>query len=184
MKKKLVIGLGNPGKKYRNTKHNIGFISLDSYAKSKKLKFKKSIKFNAELIEEQSYILFKPKTYMNNSGMAVEKVVNFYNIETEDILVIHDDLDLPFGKLKLKQKGGSGGHNGLKSIISYLGSEEFKRLKFGIDKNPDIDTKDYVLKEFNKAQEKEVNDRIIDIINIIDIFINNEPFNNIMTKYN
>lgn len=181
---KLVVGLGNPGKKYKTTKHNIGFIALDSYAKLKKIKFKKSVKFNSEITEKDDYVLLKPKTYMNNSGMAVEKVVNYYKISPKNILVIHDDLDLPFGRIRLKQKGGSGGHNGLKSIISYLGTEEFKRVKVGIDKNLSIDAKDYVLDNLSKHQKKVVEEVSIDINKIIEDFISNVNFDKIMNQYN
>ncbi len=184
MIKKAIIGLGNPGKKYKNTRHNIGFIILDSYAKAKKLKFKKSIKFNAEYIELDDTILVKPKTFMNNSGFAVEKVVNFFNIKTENILIIHDDVDLPFSKIRLKKAGGSGGHNGIKSIISLLDSDGFKRMRIGIDKKDSVNTRDYVLQKLNSSEEKNLFDIQSTCFEIIDLYINDENFDNIMNLYN
>ena len=184
MVNKLVVGLGNPGKKYSNTKHNLGFMVLDSYAKSKKIKFKKSLKYNAEIAEIENYILLKPKTYMNNSGIAVEKVVNYYRIIPGNILVIHDDVDLPFGRLKLKQKGGSGGHNGIKSIINYLGTEEFKRLRFGIDNKEEVDTKDYVLSNLYKQEEKKAKNVVIEAMQVITDFLSDMNFEQIMTTVN
>jgi len=181
---KLIVGLGNPGKKYRATKHNIGFICLDHYAKKWNLKFKKENKFDGEVIKDQNLLFLKPKTFMNNSGQSIRKIMNFYNIGIEDILVIYDDLDLPMGKLRMREKGSSGGHNGVKSIISNIQTDEFKRVRIGIEKNPLYETKDYVLSLFSKP-EKEVINPVLDIVsNIISDFGNDVDFLNIMNKYN
>lgn len=110
---KLIVGLGNPGKQYVHTKHNIGFTALDSYAEANKIKYKKSIKFTAEIAKTEQAIYLKPKTYMNNSGLAVKKVMEYYHIEAKDMLVIFDDLNLPFNKLRLRPSGSAGGHNGV-----------------------------------------------------------------------
>ena len=181
---KLVVGLGNPGKKYKSTKHNIGFICLDYYANKNNLKFKKDKKFDGETIKFGDLILLKPKTFMNNSGHSIRKAMNFYNIPIEDILIIYDDLDLSMGKIRMREKGSSGGHNGVKSIISNIQTDEFKRVRIGIEKNPLYEAKDYVLSLFSK-QENEVIKPVLDIVeDIISNFSKNVDFLQIMTKYN
>lgn len=182
--KKLIVGLGNPGKKYKKSKHNIGFLTLDHFVKNEKIKFKKKRSFNSEIAELEKAILLKPMTYMNNSGLAVRKVVDYYDIDINDILIIFDDVDLPFAKLRLRYKGGSGGHKGIKSIISHLNSQDFNRVRFGIDKPEDKDIKDYVLSDFSKAELKQLDDVLIDLDRIIEDFIGDLDFNDIMNKYN
>jgi len=181
---KLVVGLGNPGKKYSKTKHNIGFISIDYYAKINNIKLKKERKFNGKSLKIGNLVLLQPHTFMNNSGISIKAVIDYYDIDIKDILVIYDDLDLPLGKTRLREKGSAGGHNGMKSIISHLKTEEFKRVRVGIDKNPLIETKNYVLSSFNK-KEMEIMEPIYGkISDIINDFNNNIEFNHIMTEYN
>ncbi|MBD3270811.1 aminoacyl-tRNA hydrolase [Candidatus Peregrinibacteria bacterium] len=133
---KIIIGLGNPGAEYSNTRHNIGFNIIDNFAKKKQLEFVFKPWFNSEIAEyihnQEKIILCKPSTFMNNSGEAVLKLKQFFKIENQDILVIYDDIDLKLGKIKIYQKGGAGTHNGMKSIISKIGSE-FPRLRCGIE---------------------------------------------------
>lgn len=181
---KLVVGLGNPGLKYKKTKHNIGFMCLDHYAKEHKLTFKKDNKFKGEWVKQGNLILLKPHTFMNLSGESIQLMMNFYDIEIEDILVIYDDLDLPFNKLRLREKGSAGGHNGIKSIINHIKTEEFKRIRFGIDSNPVMETKDYVLSKFSKAEYKELEQQFKHVQNIINDFKNNKSFVTIMNTYN
>ena len=181
---KLVVGLGNPGKKYKNSKHNIGFIALDSYAEANKIKFKKSVKFHSEIHISKEYILLKPKTYMNNSGMAVKHIVDYYNIKVEDVIIVFDDLNLPFAKLRLRTTGTAGGHNGIKSILSHLPSPDFNRLRVGIGRNANKEMKDDVLSNFSKTELKELAKINIDITNIIEDFINDKSFELIMNDYN
>ncbi len=181
---KLVVGLGNPGRKYKTTKHNIGFMCLDYYTKKHKLKLKKENKFSGESLKIGNLVLLKPHTFMNESGQSIRKVMNFYNIDVKDILVIYDDLDLPLGKTRLREKGGSAGHNGIKSIISNLQTQEFKRVRIGIDKNPLYETKNYVLSSFSK-KEKAVLDPVLEkVANIIDDFSEGVDFIQLMTKNN
>jgi PTH1 family peptidyl-tRNA hydrolase len=182
--KQLVVGLGNPGKKYANSKHNVGFIAVDKFAEIKKIKFKKSVRFNSEIAEYNNCILVKPKTYMNNSGYAIFKIVEYYNISLENLLIIYDDVALPFAKLRLRYKGGSGGHNGIKSILSHLSSENFNRLRIGIDKSEHKEMKDHVLSDFSKVEMKILDDTMITVTSIIDDFINETRFEEIMNKYN
>ena len=180
---RLVVGLGNPGKDYAKSKHNIGFMILDSYAMLKGLKFKKETKFQGEWIKFQDTILLKPKTYMNNSGISVQTVMKFFQINPNDILVISDDLDLPFGKVRLREKGSAGGHNGLKSIIALVGTQNFCRMRFGIDRD-DNEVVDYVLSKLTKDQSKQLKDLLITTNGIIDDFVLGKTFDSIMNTYN
>lgn len=181
---KLVVGLGNPGKKYKSTKHNIGFMCLDAYFESKKLKFKIEKRFNGLAFKNGNTMFLKPHTFMNNSGQSIVTLMEYYNVDVEDVLIIYDDLDLPLGKIRLREKGSSGGHNGLKSIINHINTEEFKRVRVGIDSNPLIETKDYVLGKFSKEDLKVVKETISTVEEIIDDFVNNKSFINIMNEYN
>lgn len=183
---KLIVGLGNPGKEYENTRHNVGFNVIDLYLKEKKLKLDKE-KFNGKYtkttINGEDVIFLEPQTFMNNSGESVSAIMKFYKININDILVIQDDLDMEIGKIKLKEKSSSGGHNGIKSIEEHLGTEDYKRLKIGISNNKDIDTKDYVLGKFSKDDREILENTYktcIDIIN--DYFEMN--FDLLMGKYN
>lgn len=182
--KKLVVGLGNPGRKYKNTKHNIGFMVIDHYAKNQNLKIKKKTDFLGEIAIDGDLILLKPLTYMNLSGQSVRKVVDYYNIDINNILIIYDDVDLPFSKLRLRYQGSAGGHNGIKSIIQHLGTQTFNRVRFGVDKSERLDMKDYVLSDFSKAELKTLETELIHIDCIIEDFKRDIDFNDIMTKYN
>ncbi|MFH5881417.1 MAG: aminoacyl-tRNA hydrolase [Candidatus Izemoplasmataceae bacterium] len=181
---KLIVGLGNPGKKYQNTKHNIGFLCLDYFAKQTKQSFKNDKKFQGELIKTNDYILLKPQTFMNLSGISVSKIVTYYNIDLEDILIIYDDLDLPLAKLRLRYQGSDGGHKGMRSIQSSLLSNDLKRVKFGIDKHPHMETKDYVLSQFNKEEVKPTEDAVKEVFKIMNDFIDGIDFVAIMNTYN
>lgn len=134
---KMVVGLGNPGKKYQATKHNIGFITLDELAYQQKISFNQS-KFEADIAEgrfnNEKVLFVKPQTYMNDSGRSVRPLMDYYNVDAADLLVIYDDLDLPVGKVRLRQKGSAGGHNGIKSIIQHIGTQDFNRIRIGIDR--------------------------------------------------
>jgi len=181
---KLIVGLGNPGKKYQNSKHNIGFMALDSYAQLYKMKLKKSIKFHGEYIKNDNVILLKPKTFMNNSGLSVRQISDYYNINYEDILIIFDELNLPFSKIRLRKNGTAGGHNGIKSIIAHLGTDNFKRLRIGIDRNQGKEIKEDVLSDFSKIELKKLKDAFILTNNILDDFVSGIDFDQIMNSYN
>ena len=181
---KLIVGLGNPGKKYFNTRHNIGFLCVDQAVHNHKLSFYKEKKFHAILAKHQNTLFVKPQTYMNLSGQSVKAVMDYYKIEPHDVLVIYDDLDLPTAKLRLRYTGSSGGHKGLQSIIDHLHTDELKRVKFGIDRSINIDAKDYVLQAFYKQELDEVIKSIKTVSLIIEDFIKELPFEQIMTKYN
>ena len=176
---KLVVGLGNPGKDYENTRHNIGFMVLDSILKDVKWKEK----FDGLYYKEDDVVYLKPLTYMNVSGFAVEKAANFFKIDPEDILIIQDDLDLPFNDFKLKRNSTAGGHNGIKSIIACLGTDSFLRLKIGIAHDRSIDTKDYVLSKFSKQNIEDLSKNFKLYGEIVEYFIKNDAEKTI-SKYN
>ncbi len=152
---KLVIGLGNPGEEYKNTRHNIGYMFLDFVTNNANFVINKKFKaMEYETVIDGEKVLFvKPLTYMNLSGETVIKYVNFFKIQLNDILIIQDDLDMNIGRYKLLFKHGDGGHNGIKNIISSLGSSEFLRLKIGISKS-NMDTVNYVLGKFSRDEMK------------------------------
>ena len=183
---KLIVGLGNPGKEYENTRHNTGYIFIDSFAEKLNVTFDKQ-KFNGlyaeTTINGEKILLVKPLSYMNLSGEVVGKFVNFFKIDINDILVISDDLDMEVGRIRLRSKGSSGGHNGLKNIALHLNTEDFKRLKIGISNDKLIDTKDYVLGKFTK-EEKEVIEKMKPTIDeLLSDFLNLD-FDRLMGKYN
>ncbi len=181
---KVIIGLGNPGKQYSNTRHNVGFMCLDYYANKINETFKFDKKLKAEIIKTKEFFLVKPQTYMNLSGESVRSIIEYYKINIEDILVIYDDMDLPFTFLRLREKGGHGGHKGISSIISHLGTTEFKRVRFGIGKTTNIKGKDYVLSSFSNIELKEVLNTAKIVSEIFDTFVKNTSFAIIMTNYN
>ncbi len=156
---KLIVGLGNPGEKYTLTRHNIGFLVLDSLAKEFGGKFKKSNIFDgleAKIeINGSTCSLVKPATFMNLSGLAVKQFVGKKEIALDDILIVTDDLALPFGQIRIRPEGSDGGHNGLTSIIEQLGTTKFARLRMGISRpKPGVDTADYVLANFTAGEQK------------------------------
>jgi PTH1 family peptidyl-tRNA hydrolase len=183
---KLIVGLGNPGKEYENTKHNMGFKAIDEIAKAHNIEISKS-KFNG-LYNEFIYngekiMLLKPQLYINLSGDVIKKYVDFYKINIEDLLIISDDLDMEVGKLKIKFKGSSGGHNGLKNIESNLKTKEYRRIKIGISNNKNIDTKNYVLSKFSKQEAEIINSTIKKFPDIFEDYMT-MSFDNLMNKYN
>ena len=162
---KLIVGLGNIGKEYVNTRHNIGFMMLDALSDAWDFSFKEESKFKGALgvaqISGEKVFFLKPSTYMNLSGEATVKVANYYNITEENILVIYDDMDLDIGERRFKKKGSSGGQKGMGNIIECFETKEIPRLKIGIGKRPpEWNGKDYVLSNFSKEEQKAVNEVI------------------------
>ncbi len=185
---KCIVGLGNPGQKYQKTRHNIGFIVIDEYLRKTGNKAKFDAKFNAEvaLINQggEKFILVKPSTFMNLSGEAILKILSYYSIDTNDLLVIVDDVNLETGKIRLRELGGHGGHNGLRNIVGLLHTEQFKRVRIGIDNNPSIPLDQYVLGQFSEDELITLHLSVKKTIEIIDLFISNKSFKDIMTLYN
>lgn len=150
---RLIVGLGNPGTKYQNNRHNVGFMLLDMIANEKSFSFKKKIKY--DFIKYLDLIMIKPKVYMNRSGIAVTSVLTGHKVE--DILVIVDDINISLGEIRLRKAGGYGGHNGLKSIGAALGTDNFKRLRIGVGAPNEKDLADYVLSDFSKTEQSQLN---------------------------
>ena len=183
---KVVIGLGNPGKKYEKTRHNIGFIAVDSLRKKLNVSDERE-KFQALVSEKnidgEKVIFFKPQTFMNLSGNSVIEIVNFYKLDPKkDIIVIYDDMDLSFGDIRIREKGSSGGHNGIKSIISHIG-EEFIRIKCGIGAK-EKDAVEHVLGEFNQTEQKDLEEILEKIYSCVIEMLSVQNLDRIMQKYN
>lgn len=168
----LIVGLGNPGSKYEQTRHNVGFVLLDELARSKGAKLKLENKFHGEVIKLSLHghdiWLLKPNTFMNLSGKAVAALARFYKIAPESILVVHDELDIPPGQLRLKQGGGHGGHNGLRDIVAQLGSREFLRLRIGIGHPGESrDVSDYVLHKAALEDQRNIENAIDEALRVL-----------------
>lgn len=179
---KLIVGLGNPGEEYQNTRHNAGFMAIDNYIDGANFKKKDNYMIVEKVINGEKILFVKPLTYMNDSGQAVRKVMDYYKINLKDILIIYDDMDFNVGTIKIKASGSSGGHNGIKSIIKCLGTENFKRIRIGISK-PEGDTIDYVLGKFSKHDLNNLYYVFNTINRIIEDFVV-LPFEKLMSKYN
>lgn len=157
----LLVGLGNPGKQYENTRHNAGFMALDKIAQKNHTEIKR-IKFKGSVGEcslgEKKVLLLKPSTYMNLSGQSVKEAMTFYKLSPEQVLILFDDINLEPGKLRIRRKGSDGGHNGMKNIIYLSGSDQFPRIKLGVGKkpHPDYNLADWVLSKFTTQEQKEL----------------------------
>ncbi|MGE6261207.1 aminoacyl-tRNA hydrolase [Heyndrickxia sporothermodurans] len=184
---KLIVGLGNPGNQYDRTRHNIGFEVIDELAKRYQTTLNQS-KFNGlySIVNKngEKFILLKPLTYMNLSGDSIRPIMNYYDISIEDLVVIFDDMDLPVGKIRLRQKGSAGGHNGIKSTIAHLGTQNFNRIRIGINR-PDfgISVPDYVLGKFKKDEWEEMQNVIQKSADACEEWLK-KPFLEVMNHYN
>ncbi|MBF0786986.1 MULTISPECIES: aminoacyl-tRNA hydrolase [unclassified Streptococcus] len=186
---KLIVGLGNPGTRYEDTKHNVGFMFINRIAKREKLSFSHDKIFQADIasifINSEKVYLVKPTTFMNESGKAVHALLTYYGLTKEDLVVIYDDLDMAVGKVRFRQKGSAGGHNGIKSIIKHLGSQEFDRIKIGIGRPKDgMTVVQHVLSHFDcndRIQIELTLDRLDDFVNI---YLQENDAEKIMRRYN
>ena len=182
---KLIVGLGNPDNKYDNTRHNVGFMLLDYIFSKESFSFNK--KMNAleyvTNINGEKVVVVKPSTYMNLSGDAVIKYLNFYKLDVSNMIVVQDDLDMPLGNTKLLCNRGDGGHNGIKDIVFKTGSKNFLRLKIGIGKSNLIDTKDYVLGRFSGEDRIQLDNVFTSLRNIFNDYISLNT-DRLMQKYN
>ncbi len=172
----LLVGLGNPGSEYENTRHNVGFMVIDRLASSSltnsfsKWQKKFSGSLSQGIIAGQKVILLKPQTYMNKSGNAVVKTAQFYQINPENIIIFHDEADLALGKVRVRIGGNPAGHNGIKSVYDHMG-KEITRVRIGIDKPLGIDISDYVLANFSKQEQKEIKSLCENIADNCDLLI-------------
>jgi PTH1 family peptidyl-tRNA hydrolase len=164
----LIAGLGNPGDKYKNTRHNIGFLVIEEITKNLLTTNINNLNFQAKVQKYLSTLYVKPQTFMNASGESILSIVEYYNIPNENIIVVHDDIDLPFGTVKYKIGGGHGGHNGLRSIDSHIG-KDYIRIRIGIGKpNDKEDVANYVLSDFSKEEFMQLDEIIMHVIKAID----------------
>ncbi|WP_110114676.1 aminoacyl-tRNA hydrolase [Bacillus sp. CGMCC 1.16541] len=184
---KVIVGLGNPGRDYDRTRHNIGFMIIDELAEHLMIPLDKT-KFNGlygmGTVKGEKVILLKPLTYMNLSGESLKPLMEYYDVSSKDILVIYDDLDLPLGKIRLRTKGSAGGHNGIKSLVQHLKTQEFNRIRFGIDRPTNgMKISDYVLGKFTNEEMAEMKEAIDKSINASEDWIHT-PFLEVMNRYN
>ncbi|MBQ7197482.1 MAG: aminoacyl-tRNA hydrolase [Synergistaceae bacterium] len=169
---KLIAGLGNPGTEYAFTRHNTGWLCVDHIIVNKNLGSPQT-KFHSEFWKSDGVIYIKPLTFMNSSGIAVSEAVNFYKIELSDVLIIYDDMALPFGKLRLRANGSAGGHNGLISILGALGSLDVPRLRVGIGKAPG-EMINYVLGHFNEDERKQLPDIVDNVERAVNTWLDKD----------
>lgn len=174
---KLIVGLGNPGKDYENTRHNVGFMVMDRLSDVLNVSISTS-KFKGEYVKfkyhGEDVLLLKPMTYMNNSGESVIQAMNYFKIDVDDMLVVYDDMDMPTGKLRLRESGSAGGHNGVKSIIAHVGTQSFKRIRVGIDKKPRIKVVDYVLGHFSKEEQPLIDEGVENAVKAIQMYLDKD----------
>ena len=191
---KLIVGLGNPGLRYAKNRHNIGFLCINRFAKMQGIRFDSKqgqARIGTAEVKDEKIVLAKPQTYMNSSGESVSRLMRKFNIQLSDLIVIHDDLDLPLGKIRIRQGGSSGGHKGIESIINELGSQNFIRLRIGIGRPiapPDAeisedDIVNYVLSDFN-PEEKQVITKVIPKVSEAILCLLSEELTTAMNKYN
>lgn len=183
---KLIVGLGNIGKEYNDTRHNIGFKLIDAYASYHGIEIdKKGYKgyYYKGKINGVETILLKPTTYMNLSGESLIDIVNYFKIDIKDILVIYDDFDLEFAKIRIREKGSAGGHNGMISIISHLHTSNIKRVRFGIGES-EGNSINHVLGKFSKKELKVIEEKEEKVIALLNDFLVMEDFSKLMSKYN
>ncbi len=175
---KVIVGLGNPGKKYENTRHNIGFAAIDYIAEKEGINIntgKHKALVGTGYIDGVKVLLVKPQTFMNLSGESLRPIMDFYKLEPEDFLVIFDDIDLDVGRIRVRRKGSAGGHNGMKSIISHLGSMEFPRIKIGVGAKPaGYDLADYVLGHFTRADQEILEERFEDVYDAAKLIVGDD----------
>lgn len=170
----VIVGLGNPGRRYLRTRHNVGFMVIEEIARRYEIDLKEKerrYRIGRGSINGEDILLIEPLLYMNRSGLAVKDIVNKFNIQVEDLIVIHDDIDMETGKLRIRRRGSSGGHQGVKSIIQSVGSKDFIRLKIGIGRDASVIPEDYVLSRFRKNEVplikeaiKKASDAVVSII--------------------
>ena len=181
----LVVGLGNPGSRYARTRHNIGFLALDELAGGLGLAFREKTDYRIcnGSIGDEKLVLMEPLTFMNRSGSAVKKVADKFAVPPEKIIVVHDDLDMETGRLKVRKKGSSGGHKGVESVIQQIGSKDFVRVKIGIGRDPFVPTEDYVLSKFRKDELSLIREALVRAVDAIR-FIIDEGVEKAMNRFN
>ncbi|CUB31388.1 Peptidyl-tRNA hydrolase [Bacillus subtilis] len=183
----VIAGLGNPGKNYENTRHNVGFMVIDQLAKEWNIELNQN-KFNGlygtGFVSGKKVLLVKPLTYMNLSGECLRPLMDYYDVDNEELTVIYDDLDLPTGKIRLRTKGSAGGHNGIKSLIQHLGTSEFDRIRIGIGRPVNgMKVVDYVLGSFTKEEAPDIDGAIDKSVKACEASLS-KPFLEVMNEFN
>lgn len=186
---KMIVGLGNPGSKYHETRHNLGFMAIDCLAKNLNVTFSEEKNFKAEVgscfFNGEKIYLVKPTTFMNHSGIAVYALLTYYHIELKDFVVIYDDLDMAVGRIRLRQKGSSGGHNGIKSIIAQTDTQVFNRIKIGIGRpKQGQSVVHYVLEKFNSDDYLTIMDTIEKVSKAVQYYLQESDFTKTMQQFN
>lgn len=171
----LIAGLGNPGREYAQTRHNVGYDVIDILAEKNKIKVNR-IRFKSltgeGMISGQRVLLMKPLTYMNNSGLALREAMQFYKLTPKDLIVLVDDIDIDFGSVRIRKKGSAGSHNGMKSIIYHIQDDDFTRIKLGIgDKPPEYDLADFVLSKFSKDERLVVDNMVTKAADAVEVIL-------------
>ena len=180
----IIIGLGNPGEQYKNTRHNVGFMAVDEFARKNNFpEFKLQKKSNSLVSENGNIILVKPQTFMNESGKTVRALTTHYKLQATNLIVIHDDVDLPVGKIKIVEERGSAGHKGVESIIKNIGNDGLIRFRIGIAPPRDTKAKKIVLKNFSKEEQEKINEFLQRTIDALDLFIE-KGLEKTMNEYN
>lgn len=186
---KMIVGLGNPGSKYEKTKHNIGFMAIDNIVKNLDVTFTDDKNVKAQIgstfINHEKVYFVKPTTFMNNSGIAVKALLTYYNIDITDLIVIYDDLDMEVSKLRLRSKGSAGGHNGIKSIIAHIGTQEFNRIKVGIGRPlKGMTVINHVMGQFNTEDNIAISLTLDRVVNAVKFYLQENDFEKTMQKFN
>jgi PTH1 family peptidyl-tRNA hydrolase len=184
---KLVVGLGNPGRTYQNTRHNVGFMTIDAVAEECQIPVEKE-KFNAVYgkgsIESEEVILAKPLSFMNRSGESIAPMLHWFKIEPQDLVILCDDIHLPLGQIRIRERGSDGGHNGLTSVIESLGTPEFSRIRLGVNEPPPgFDQADYVLSRFPKQEKEQVEEMILNARDAVKLLVS-KGVTTAMNRYN
>jgi PTH1 family peptidyl-tRNA hydrolase len=184
----VIVGLGNPGKKYQNTRHNVGFMAVDAFAKINnfpefKFQKKSNVLISENIIDDKKIILAKPQTFMNESGRSVKQLISDTGARIADLVIVHDDIDLPIGKIKIIKERGSAGHKGVESIIKNIGNNGLIRFRIGIGPENKTKAEKVVLKNFSEKEQKEINGTIQKVVNSLDLFVK-EGLDKVMNEYN
>ena len=184
----IIAGLGNFGKEYENTRHNAGFIAADAlckrlYVKADRQKYKSLV--TEARISGARVLIMKPLTYMNDSGRAVRPFMDYFDVDIDELVVVYDDMDMPVGRIRLRQKGSAGGHNGIKSLIQHIGTQEFNRIRVGVGRPPaNMSVVQHVLSPFPEEEHGDVLFSVKESVKAIDDFISGDDFLSTMNKFN